>query len=91
MGRRSAKIAGRKVLTSLLRCLAVSALLHPEAIACTFMQGAQDSLKAKVWGKIAKQVLQAVKTGGASPESNPRLKEVLFSVSHQCELVSSNG
>ena len=66
-------------------------MLRPDAIVCTFLQGAQDSLKAKVWGKIAKQVLQAVKIGGASPESNPRLKEVLISVSHQHELISSNG
>ena len=42
------------------------------------MQGAQDSRKAKLWGKIAKQVLQAAKQGGVSPESNARLKEVPF-------------
>ena len=62
--------------------LAVTALLRSVAIASFLLQGAQDSLKAKVWGKIAKQVLQAVKAGGASPESNSRLKEVLISVSY---------
>ncbi|CAK0785066.1 hypothetical protein CVIRNUC_008271 [Coccomyxa viridis] len=50
MGRRSAKIAGRK--------------------------GAQDAKRAKVWGTIAKKIIQAAKACGGDP-ANARLMEVL--------------
>ncbi|KAF5743242.1 hypothetical protein HS088_TW09G01308 [Tripterygium wilfordii] len=51
MGRRSAKIAGRK--------------------------GAQDTKKAKLYSKIGKEVISAVKKGGSDPGSNTALANVL--------------
>lgn len=41
-------------------------------------KSAEDSRKSKSWGKIAKQVLQAVKADGPAVETNARLKEVLY-------------
>jgi transcriptional/translational regulatory protein YebC/TACO1 len=41
------------------------------------MQGAQDAKKAKVWGILAKKIVQAAKAGGADPAGNAKLAEVL--------------
>jgi hypothetical protein len=51
MGRRSAKIAGRK--------------------------GKADAAKAKLYGKLGKLIAQAVRSGGADPIANARLRDVL--------------
>ncbi|CAL8466478.1 g6014 [Coccomyxa elongata] len=51
MGRRSAKIAGRK--------------------------SAQDAKKAKVWGTLAKKIVQAAKAGGSDPSGNAKLADIL--------------
>lgn len=40
------------------------------------MQGAQDAKRAKVWGTIAKRIIQAAKACGGDP-ANARLIEVL--------------
>jgi len=41
------------------------------------MQTSQDARKAKLYGKIGKLIVQAVKAGGTDVVGNPRLKEVL--------------
>mmetsp|Transcript_1851 Transcript_1851/g.6643 ORF Transcript_1851/g.6643 Transcript_1851/m.6643 type:complete len:299 (-) Transcript_1851:132-1028(-) len=51
MGRRSAKIAGRK--------------------------GKEDALRSKLYGKIGKQIVQAVKAGGPDPVANQHLGDIL--------------
>jgi transcriptional/translational regulatory protein YebC/TACO1 len=38
-------------------------------------KSSEDSKKSKSWGRIAKQVLQAVKADGPVLETNARLKE----------------
>lgn len=43
----------------------------------THMQNSQDARKAKVYGKIGKLLVQAVKAGGADAVANARLKDVL--------------
>lgn len=40
-------------------------------------QGAQDAKKAKVWGTLAKKIVQAAKAGGPDPAGNTKLGEVL--------------
>ena len=41
------------------------------------MQTSQDARKAKLYGKIGKLIVQAVKAGGTDVVGNTRLKEVL--------------
>ena len=41
------------------------------------VQNAQDQKRAKVWGTLAKKIIQAVKAGGADAAANQRLAEVL--------------
>ena len=45
--------------------------------ACAHVQNAQDQKRAKVWGTLAKKIIQAVKAGGADAAANQRLAEVL--------------
>lgn len=44
-----------------------------------YRKGAQDSKKAKIFSKISREITVAVKEGGASPESNSRLRSALLS------------
>ncbi len=41
------------------------------------VQGAQDAKKAKVWGTLAKKIVQAAKAGGADPAGNAKLAEII--------------
>ena len=66
-------------------CILVqSKMQHANVLAITLLtsylclQGAQDSRKSKLWGKMAKLVLQAAKAGGPDPNANARLREVLY-------------
>lgn len=43
----------------------------------TYVQNSQDMRKSKLYGKIGKLILQAVKAGGPDVVANSRLKEVL--------------
>ncbi|KAK6927356.1 Transcriptional regulator TACO1-like [Dillenia turbinata] len=77
MGRRSSKIATRKVT---VKIISVPFLWECE----TFMvlgsilnQGAQDAKKAKLYSRIAKEIISSVKKGGPSPVSNTALATVL--------------
>ena len=47
---------------------------HPSNV---LMQTAQDGRKAKLYGKIGKLIVQAVKLGGPDAMANARLKDVL--------------
>ncbi|KAH9761232.1 putative transcriptional regulatory protein [Citrus sinensis] len=71
MGRRSSKIAGRKIRedTFLLSLTVVSEF--------ALMQGAQDAKKAKLYSRMGKEVISAVKKGGPNPTSNTVLAAVL--------------
>lgn len=40
-------------------------------------KGSQDARKAKLYGKLGKLIVQAVKAGGPNQETNPLLKEAL--------------
>ncbi len=75
MGRRSSKIATRKVRPAPARCVTTQSRLQGSTYAC--MQTSQDARKAKLYGKIGKLIVQAVKAGGTDVVGNPRLKEVL--------------
>ncbi|MDR0753150.1 MAG: YebC/PmpR family DNA-binding transcriptional regulator [Holosporaceae bacterium] len=44
-----------------------------------YRKGAQDARKAKVFAKISREIVVAVKEGGADPESNTRLRSALLS------------
>ena len=37
-------------------------------------KGAQDKARARIFSKCAREITVAVKTGGADPNSNPRLR-----------------
>lgn len=41
------------------------------------MQNSQDARKSKLYGKIGKLIVQAVKAGGSDTIANARLKDVL--------------
>lgn len=41
-------------------------------------KGKADAQKAKLYGKIGKQIAQAVRSGGADPIANAKLREVLL-------------
>lgn len=43
-------------------------------------KGKTDAIKAKLWGKYGKMIVQTAKAGGANPESNVRLGEVRTSL-----------
>lgn len=43
-----------------------------------YRKGAQDSKRAKVFSKITREITVAVKEGGASPDSNSRLRSALL-------------
>ena len=49
------------------------------------LQGSQDARKAKLYGKLGKLIVQAVKAGGPNQETNPLLKEALRQA-HQAQL-----
>ena len=49
------------------------------------LQGSQDARKAKLYGKLGKLIVQAVKAGGLNQETNPPLKEALRQA-HQAQL-----
>lgn len=57
------------------RCVTAQSRLQRSTYAC--MQTSQDARKAKLYGKIGKLIVQAVKAGGTDVVGNPRLKEVL--------------
>ena len=40
-------------------------------------KGAQDAKKAKIFSKIAREIMVAVKEGGGDPNSNSRLAAVI--------------
>ena len=40
-------------------------------------QNAQDQKRAKVWGTLAKKIIQAAKSGGPDAAANQRLAEVI--------------
>jgi hypothetical protein len=42
-----------------------------------YAQGKADQQRAKLYGKIGKQIAQAARKGGASPQENSRLKELM--------------
>lgn len=42
-----------------------------------WLQNAQDQKRAKVWGTLAKRIIQAVKAGGADVAANQKLAEIL--------------
>eukprot|EP00891_Asterochloris_glomerata_P008714 jgi/Astpho2/8714/e_gw1.00128.54.1_t len=48
-------------------------------------KGSQDARKAKLYGKLGKLIVQAVKAGGPNQETNPLLKEALRQA-HQAQL-----
>ena len=47
-----------------------------QLVSCT-LQTSQDARKAKLYGKIGKLIVQAVKAGGPDTVANARLKDVL--------------
>ena len=49
------------------------------------LQGSQDARKAKLYGKLGKLIVQAVKAGGPNQDTNPLLKEALRQA-HQAQL-----
>ena len=49
------------------------------------LQGSQDARKAKLYGKLGKLIVQAVKAGGPNQGTNPLLKEALRQA-HQAQL-----
>ncbi|MDR2158087.1 MAG: YebC/PmpR family DNA-binding transcriptional regulator [Holosporaceae bacterium] len=44
-----------------------------------YRKGAQDARRAKVFSKISREIIVAVKEGGTDPESNSRLRSALLS------------
>ena len=75
MGRRSSKIATRKVRLTPALCRAANVVLRDCTSKC--MQISQDARKSKLYGKIGKLIVQAVKAGGTDKIGNARLHDVL--------------
>jgi transcriptional/translational regulatory protein YebC/TACO1 len=44
-----------------------------------YRKGAQDAKRAKMFAKIAREIIVSVKSGGAEASSNPRLRAALAS------------
>ena len=80
MGRRSSKIAGRKV--GCLACpragsVACSGRQRAGGRGLACAQTAQDMKKAKVYGRIGKLISREARAGGSDPVANSRLGAVL--------------
>lgn len=41
------------------------------------MQGRSDQIKSKLYGKMGKEIVQAVRAGGPDPTSNMRLRDLI--------------
>ncbi len=60
-----------------LCCLATGKTQEVTAVLAWGSQSAQDAKKAKVWGTLAKKIVQAAKAGGSDPSGNAKLADVL--------------
>lgn len=61
---------------------ATLAVLHREALHCV-LQGRSDQIKSKVYGKMGKEIVQAVRAGGGDPTSNMRLRDLIATAKDQ--------
>lgn len=57
-------------------------MLHRDAFYCG-RQGRSDQIKSKVYGKMGKEIVQAVRAGGPDPTSNIRLRDLIATAKEQ--------